>query len=343
MKRVNSFYFGIVLICCMVFFPGCLALLEVGAVEELGVAGIEVEELGTMRIVNSSLVADEMVGVRMASEGELSIVRNGRLEEFGELIDDSRILLRGGKVIKLPGVAYTVDESVFVRSSPFNSSSNIVGEQFSKGRLVIVNDNVNGFYEIMLPDHQFGFIPVNSASIARGKRGRNNYVQKHTGFRKGIKYIVNNAFLNTPGTKDMIVNITFSDGSFDETSSLKINSIASEKGYRSTPSFFSKNYYIDELGKELILGNLDYINKLNLYDHADYLLIGSYSEKIRVNKLKNDMLTCEFNYKLNLINLKSGAIESTMINTIYGSGWGETDTRNDALQAFYQIVQQTKF
>ncbi len=84
--------------------------------------------------------------------------------------------------------------------------------------------------------------------------------------------------------KELIVNITYSDGSFDEASALAINGIASEKGDHSTPSFFSKNYYIDELGNQLRLGNLDYINKLELYSHADYLLIGRTFDKSKTQR-----------------------------------------------------------
>ena len=72
-------------------------------------------------------------------------------------------------------------------------------------------------------------------------------------------------------------------------------------------------------------------------------MIGSYSAKIRINQLETDMLTSDFDYILNLVNLKTGAIEKTFANTIHGNGWTDSQARNDALQAFYQIINQANF
>jgi hypothetical protein len=339
-------YSIVVLIVAIISFTGCIELLELGEVEELGAVGVEVEELGTLRIASADLVAEEISGVKMFEEGELSIMKNGRVSRFAEVIDNNRIVLENGKIVKLPNPLYRVNEDVFVRRSPFRNSSMISSEHYAPGQLVIVNDEINGWYEVMLPNREFGFIPVAALSIAQPSTHRNSYKKesvKRTGYRNGVNYIVNNSFINVPNTKDMIVNITFSDGSFDETSSIKLSSIASDKGYHSTPSFFSKYYYIDELSKQLKLGNLDYINKMKLYNHADYLLIGEYSVKIRLNQLRNDMLTSDFTYNLSMINLKNGNIEKNFSNTIYGNGWTDSQARNDALQAFYQIIKQAKF
>jgi len=343
MHKHFNFFKIVILVGIFLSLSGCMALLELGEIGELGAAGVEVEELGTLRIVNAEVVADEISNVKMTEEGTLGIIKNGRMSKFAELLDDNRILLDNGKAVKLPGPLYTVNEDVFVRQGPFSNSSIISIEHYTSGRLVIVNDAINGWYEIMLPNHQFGFIPASAVSIVHSKRQHKKEIVKHTGFREGVNYIINSAFINNPETKDMIVNITYNDGSFDETSSLKINSIAIEKGYRSTPTFFSKYYYIDELGNQLRLGNLNYINKLKLNNYADYLLIGTSSTKLRPNQLQSNMLTSDFDYVLNLINLKTGVIEKTMINTIHGSGWTDSQARNDALQAFYQIISQTKF
>jgi hypothetical protein len=340
-------FFLIVMACAVVcVFSGCLALLELGEVGELGAAGLEVEELGTLRVVSPELVAEEISSVRLSGEGDLGIIRNGRMSKFAEIIDQNRIELTNGKVVRMPGPLYTVNEEVFVRRAPFNNSSNLLnGERYSPGRLVIVNDEINGWYEILLPDHQFGFVPVAALSVAHSKRydGKRKIVPHRTGYREGVNYIVNAAFRNQPESRDMIVNMTYEDGSFDELASIRINSLAVEKGYRSTPSFFSKNYYIDELGNQLKLGNLTYIRKLKLYDFADYLLIGSYTCKVRVNQLQENMLTADLGYVLNLVNLKTGTIEQSMANTIHGNGFTDDQARNDVMQAFYQIIQQKKF
>ena len=234
----------LILICIVACgLSSCMALLELGEVGELGAAGMEVEELGTLRIVSPELVADEISNVQMNGEGDLSIIKNGSISKFAEIIDDNKIEMNNGKVIKLPGPLYTVNEDVFVRRSPFNSSSNMInGEHYTAGRLVIVNDEINGWYEVILPNHEFGFLPVSALSIVHSKHFSKykNVVIKHHGYRDGVNYIINQAFTNQPESKDMIVNITYDDGSFDEISSIKINSIAVENGYRSTPSFFFK-------------------------------------------------------------------------------------------------------
>lgn len=347
MSSKKNKYLLLIFLCAVICsITGCVALLELGEVGELGAAGLEVEELGTLRVVSPELVADEISNVQMTGEGNLSIVKNGSLTKFAEIIDDYRIEMNNGKVIKMPGPLYTVNEDVFVRRSPFNSAGNIVnGEHYSAGRLVIVNDEINGWYEIMLPNHEFGFLPVSALSIVHSKHSSKykKIISRPKGFREGVNYIINNAFTNQVESKDMIVNFTYDDGSFDELSSIKLNSIAVENGYRSTPSFFSKNYYIDDLGSQLRLGNLTYIRKLKLISYADYLLIGNYSCKIRVNQLQERMLTSDFTYVLNVINIKTGTIEKTMADTIHGSGWTDEQARNDALLAFYQIISQRKF
>jgi len=331
-----------VALCCL---SGCIALLELGEVAELG-AGVEAGELGTLTITNPELIAEEISSVKLSGAGDLSIIKNGQVSRFAEVIGEDRIQMSSGKIIKLPGPLYTVDEDVFVRRSPFNNSGNVIsGEHYAAGRLVIVNDEINGWYEVMLPDHQFGFVPVSTLSIIHANHIVANYHQglSHKGFREGVDYIINKSFTHQAGSKNMIVNITYHDGSFDEQSSVRINSIATDNGYRSTPSFFSKYYYIDNLGSQLELGNLTYILKLKLANYADYLLIGNYSCKIRLNQYQADMLTSDFTYMLNLINLKTGTIEKSMAKTIHGNGWTDDQARNDALEAFYQIVAQNKF
>lgn len=327
-----------------IFFSGCVALLELGEIE-LGAAGLEVEAAGTLRLVAPEVVAENISSVTMLEEGELSAIQNGRMAKFAEVLENNKIVLKSGQVVKLPGSLYTVNEEVFVRQGPFNNSSILGGERYSSGRMVIVSDATNGWYEIMLPNHQFGFLPANSVSRVHSSH-LNKYKKKperQKGFHKGVNYIVNSSFINSTQTRDMIVNITYDDGSFDEMTSLKINSIAMEKGYRSTPSFFSKYYYIDELGNQLRIGNLNYINNLNLNKFADYLLIGMHSTKVRPNLIEANMLTSDLTYTLNLINLKTGAIEKSFVNTIHGNGWTDSAAREDALQSFCQIVNNSKF
>ncbi|QTE35887.1 hypothetical protein J3L18_22450 [Mucilaginibacter gossypii] len=341
MKILIRCFLVIILIGGISSLSGCMALLELGEVSELGAAGFEVEGTGLLRIVSAEAVAEEISSVRMIESGDLGIIKNGRMTKFAELLDNNRIILENGKIIQIPGTIYAVSEEVFVRQAPFENSSIISSEHYSSGRLVIVNDMINGWYEIMLPNHAFGFIPANAVAIAH-PRHFNTYKKKamrQKSFHKGVNYIINNSFINDLQTKDMIVNITYDDGSFDEISSLKLNSIAIEKGYRATPSFFSKYYYIDELGSQLRSGNLTYINELNLSKYADYLLIGTHSTRIRPNQVEANMLTSDFTYIVNLVNLKTGTIEKSFVDTIHGNGWTDSEAREDASQAFYQIIK----
>lgn len=346
MKIFSRLFSAAIIIGVIFLFSGCMALLELGEVSELGAAGIEVEGTGLLRVVSPEIVAEEISNVKMIGDGDLGIIKHGGMTRFAEVLENDRIVLKNGKIVQLPGPLYTINEDVFVRQAPFENSGVMNGEHYSSGRLVIVNDIVNGWYEIMLPNHEFGFIPANSANILHSKHFntyKKQIKKRKPGFHEGVNYIVNSSFINSSQTKDMIVNVTYDDGSFDEISSLKINSIALEKGYRSTPSFFSKYYYIDELGNQLRVGNLDYINKLKLNKYADYLLIGTHSTKIRPNQIQANMLTSDFSYTLNLVNLKTGTIEKSFINTIHGNGWTDSQARNDALQAFYQIINQNNF
>lgn len=341
MKPLSQ-YFNIILIFVLIFFlSSCMALLELGEVAELGTAGLEIEGTGMLRVISAETVAEEISSVRLIESGDLGIIKNGRLTKFAELLDGGKIVLENGTVVKIPGTIYTVNEEVFVRQAPFENSNILNNEHYASGRLVIVNDVVNGWYEVMLPNHVFGFIPVNSATIVHSKH-LNKYKKKPTrtkGFHAGANYIANKYFINSPQSRDVIVNLTLEDGSLDEISSLKVNSIALEKGYHSTPSFFSTYYYIDELGTQLRMGNLDYINKLNLNKYADYLLIGTHSVKIRTNQIEANMLTSDLSYIVNLVNLKTGTIEKSFVDTIHGNGWTVSEANDDALQAFYQIIK----
>jgi hypothetical protein len=328
----------------IVNLQSCVALLELGEIGELGAAGVEVSELGTLTLVNPELVAEEISQVKLLSDGELSIIKNNRLTKFAELTDNNSILLENGKIVKLPGTLYTVNQDVFVRTAPFENSS-FISERYTSGRLVIVSDEINGWLEIILPEHHFGFIPSESLTIAHTNRAHEikKAIPRIPGFRDRVNYFANADFTNSLEAKELIVNINYEDGSFDEPTSIMLNTLATQNGYRSTPAFFSINYYKDQLSRQLIVGNLTLMRKLNLNRYSDYLLIGKHTTKIRPNQIQRNMLTADLSYVVNLINLKNGAIEKSWVNTIHGNGWTDDQARNDVLESFVQIIKQDKF
>lgn len=328
----------------LTLFSGCAALLGLGA-EDLALGGIEADAFGAISIDNSELFSSLTEETRLGEGGSLYLESNNS-HPIAELETDHEIrLLKDNATIDLQGnLLYEINDQTYVRNSPYSDpSNNNVIATLEKGHLVLVSDELNGWYEIQMGNHQIGFIPIESSIQARPKyRSQNvtsNDMNNNLGYRPGVNYIANNAFKNDSQTIDMIVNITTDDGGFDPDASNLISSMFNQKGYNCTASFFSKYYYIDGIYKELMGGNLEYIQKLKLYSYADFILIGKYTIQYRTNQIKNNMLTAEMNFNINKINLKNGKSEYYLSKLISGTGFSANEARDDVMQSFYTIIK----
>jgi len=159
-------------------------------------------------------------------------------------------------------------------------------------------------------------------------------------------YISNKSFYNLPDEKEMIVEITDSykrmsddDKKINQKVNQEIVSLASDKGYRASSAFFTKKYYNEQLGDQIISGDTSIFTKLNLASYADYLLVGKYSLNTTGHEgQNNDFPYVVINISLQLFDIKKGLLLRTINVPLNESGTSMDGAIDNDIEVLKRVV-----
>jgi len=154
-----------------------------------------------------------------------------------------------------------------------------------------------------------------------------------------VDYIINHSFINTPQAKEIIIALLDNGDNFDQTLSQDIATLFSSKGFNTTTSFFSTNFIDDGIFNKLYNGNSDMIRELKLRKYSDFLCLGKLSISFRDSKIRNDMITADYNVDMRVISLTNGNIQKHFNKSVTGIGWTNEEAKSIARKKMLSIIE----
>lgn len=193
-KKTIIIYFFF-LTCISILLSGCIELVELGGIEEIGMEGLSASEVGALgaeeeilaeeglalrEATGEVVVADEYTFYRELSRVKvepggtrLSIMRNGKQLDIGEIESENSIRLRNiNRPIELPGKIYRTSANVNVRTG--YDLNYKVFKTISKDRLVLVLDEQNGWCKVEIGKGEVGW--MYAAYLITASNHHNNHI-----------------------------------------------------------------------------------------------------------------------------------------------------------------------
>ncbi|MEI6061205.1 MAG: hypothetical protein WCR72_10880, partial [Bacteroidota bacterium] len=132
------------------------------------------------------------------------------------------------------------------------------------------------------------------------------------------KSILDKGFKNKDESNEMVVMIiNLQTNSLNQPLTQAIADVLkNSKGYNTNPSFFNTEFIKNGDFEKLYNAAQFKIKKLHLKNNLDYMCLGKY-QIISITKNEYNMFTADVTLQLNIIDVKSGAIDVSTLRTPY--------------------------
>lgn len=142
---------------------------------------------------------------------------------------------------------------------------------------------------------------------------------------------INTSITNSSSKTNIAVTIIDENGSISSTISSSIANIYNQAGNNGNTGLIRSTFIHKSGFQELLEGNSEIIDKLNLKTHTDYVAIGKISYSIRKGALIDDTYVCTVSLTMNIISASQKSLAKSFTCSANGNGATEDQAKEYAI------------
>lgn len=143
---------------------------------------------------------------------------------------------------------------------------------------------------------------------------------------------INRSITNSSDITNIAVTVVDELGNISSSISSSIASIYNQSGNQSNTGLIRSSFIHKSGFQELFEGNSEIIDKLKLYNHADYIAIGKISYSYRNGNLIEETFVCTISLNINIISSNEKHLYKSITLSAIGNGVTEYQSKEYAIE-----------